>query len=317
MKYAGRDIPGMIEPIEQKTLEELAASLQFDENDNAYEFGAFLGRSTACIAAGLSSNKSFPRRARFFTYDSFECDINGGFYPYVISACKQHGLTELLRQNGDRLDFSEVFTKHLEYYLDANLVRPVKAELDQSLPFAGSIGLMHIDSPKFYQEFKVILYRFFPLLRPGSYIVFQDFFYHWSATLIAACGILMRLGVLRPEMSAASSLICRCERQPSFIEICEIDLAMQNSADIPGLIDLARESASGINFDRKETFEPRLLLAKAQWLFENGNPKEASDELKRVVSMTNKVNSPLMTDFFELMRNGFSVRTLYELDRKK
>jgi hypothetical protein len=317
MKYAGRDIPGQIEPIEQKKLEELAASLPFDENDNVYEFGAFLGRSTACIAAGLSSNESFPSQGRLFTYDSFECDINGGFYPSVISACSQNGLVELLRQSGDKVDFSAVFTKHLEHYIDAKLVHPIKAELDQSLPFAGSIGLMHIDSPKFYQEFKVILFRFFPLLRPGSYIVFQDFFYHWSATLIAACGILMRLGVIRPEMSAASSLICRCERQPSFIEICEIDLAMQNPADIPGLIDLARESASGISFDRKELFEPRLVLAKAQWLFENGNPKEASDELKKFVSITNKVNSSLMTDFFELMRNGFSVRTLYELDRKK
>lgn len=317
MKYSGRDIPGMIEPIEQKTLEKLAASLMFDKNDNVYEFGAFLGRSTACIAAGLSSNESFPSTGRLFTYDSFECDINGGFYPHVISACSQNGLADLLRQSGDKVDFSAVFKKHLQHYIDANLVQPIKVELDQSVPFSGSIGLMHIDSPKFYQEFKLILFRFFPLLRPGSYIVFQDFFYHWSATLIAACGILMRLGVIRPDMSAASSLICRCERQPSFIEICELDLAMQNTADIPGLIDLARESVAGIKIDRKEIFIPRLLLAKIQWLFESGLPKEAASELQRYSSSTKDINYSLVNDFFELMRNGFSVRTLYELDHRK
>ena len=316
MKYSGNEIPGQIEPVEQKMLEELAASMSFNSNDNAVEFGSFLGRSTACIASGLSSNKSFPSEGRLFAYDSFGCDINGAFYPSVASACKQNGLSELLRQDGKKIDFSAVFAKHLKYYIDSGLVCQVNAELDQSLPSAGSIGLLHIDSPKFYDEFKVILFRFFPLIRPGAYVVLQDFFYHWSATLVAACGVLMKLGVLRPEFSAASSLVCRCERQITYIEICEIDLVMKNSAGIPELIDLARESVAGINFDRKEIFEPRLLLAKVQWLFENEQPKKATDELLGFSLLPGKINNALINDFLDLMRYGFSIRKIYELDHK-
>jgi hypothetical protein len=316
MKYSGKEIPGQIEAVEQKMLEELAASMSFNANDNAVEFGTFLGRSTACIAAGLSSNKSFPSKGRLFAYDSFGCDIDGGFYPYVASACEQNGLTELLRRDGQKIDFSAVFAKHLKHYIDAGLVCPVKAELDQSLPTVGSIGLLHIDSPKFYDEFKVILFRFFPLIRPGAYVVFQDFFYHWSATLIAACGVLIKLGVLRPEISAASSLVCRCERQISFIEICEIDLVMKNPAEIPKLIDLARESVTSLKLDRKEIFEPRLLLAKVQWLFEKEQPKKATEELLGFIALPGKINNSLINDFLELMRYGFSIRKLYELDHK-
>ena len=58
------------------------------------------------------------------------------------------------------MDFFPVFSHYLKDYIDASIVHPVRAELVESKPYSNSIILMHIDSPKFYDDFKVILFKF-------------------------------------------------------------------------------------------------------------------------------------------------------------
>lgn len=81
------------------------------------------------------------------------------------------------------------------------------------------------------------------------------------------------------------------------------------------LIDFAIEMSNKNNeIDRREIFQPRLNLAKVQWLFENKEHNKAVQEIEKFFNQKNKANNSLVNDFFELMRYGFSIRSLYEQD---
>ena len=161
--YRAIDIPGMIEPKEQTLLEQLAREIQFDENESVVEFGTFFGRSTASISAGLKSNETFARNSGFYAYDSFECDLEGGFYRHVRDNAVRANVTDLLLKRGNRVDFFPIFEKYLDHYIKKGILRPQKCELKNSFPKGEAIRLMHIDSPKFYDEFRLILFRFSPI----------------------------------------------------------------------------------------------------------------------------------------------------------
>jgi Methyltransferase domain len=312
--YLGAEIPGMIEPVEQLTLEELARSTIFEAKEAVVEFGTFFGRSTACLSAGLRSNSSFKSGCIFNAYDSFECDVDGGFYPYVVSFAKKSGVDNLLTISNGKVNFLPVFEHYLSSYIESGLLSPEKFELTNSFHKGGVIRILHIDSPKYYKEFKIVLFRFFPHLREGSVVIFQDFFYHWSASVIAVCGLMMREGFLKPVKSAASSLICIVNRNFDANQISEIDLRMGRDSIIPELIDSAYLLSDKIELDRREIFQPRLNLAKIQWLFESGLHSGAAEELVKFFNKGGKLNNALANDFLDMMKNGFSMRRLYEKD---
>lgn len=305
-------IPGMIEPLERELLYRTAQSLDFVPGDAVVEFGAFFGKSANCIAQGLARNKTFTDDCDFYSYDSFECDEDGGFAKCVF-ALGGRLASELVSRTGKRIDFSPVFQRHLADYLEKGLVTPVKAELQNSFPKSQRIIMMHIDSPKFYQEFKVILFRFLPLTKVGAPILFQDFFYHWSASLIAVVSLMLERGDIELVESAASTLSCRTRREISLADACEIDLAMRDQ-EIPRLIDSAIQRVRSINLDRAENFLPRLTLAKLQWLIERGRYREAAKCLADYRRLGGAVNKFVLNDVFQLVEHRFSMRRLYELD---
>lgn len=312
--YSGKEIPGMIEPIEQALLETLAKEISFDIEESVVEFGTFFGRSTACIAAGLKGNKNFSKNSKFYAYDSFECDLSGGFYPYVLSFARNSNCENLLKQDGSKVDFYSIFQNYLDHYIKNGILFPQKKELLNSFPENKAIRLMHIDSPKVYDEFKFILYRFFPYLKQDSFVVFQDFFYHWSATLIAVIGVMYKNDFLTIEKSAASSLLCKVSKTFDSTQIGKIDLVMSGKNIIPTSIDFMIETMKKVDLDRRDIFLPRLRLAKIQWLYDNENHKAAADEAVKLFNEGNKLNSSIANDFSELMRFGFSIRRLYDRD---
>lgn len=312
--YSGSEIPGMIEPIEQVLLESLAKEINFENDESVVEFGTFFGRSTACIAAGLKNNKTFSKNSKFYAFDSFECNLSGSFYPHVLSFAKSSNCENLLKEVGVKVDFFQIFQKFVDHYIKNEILFPQKKELMNSFPENKIIRLMHIDSPKFYDDFKFILYRFFPFLKQGSVIVFQDFFYHWSASLIAVIGIMYKNDFLTIEKSAASSLLCKVSKTFDSTQIGKIDLMMSDKNIIPLSIDLLIETMKKVDLDRRDIFLPRLKLAKIQWLYENESHKAASDEVVKFVNDGNKLNSAIVNDFLELMSFGFSIRRLYIRD---
>jgi hypothetical protein len=307
-------IPGMIEPVERELLYRLARDLPFSDEDCAVEFGSFFGKSTAFIAQGLAERAVRP--PTLYAYDSFGCDSYGSFRPLVFQFAASGGVTELVREESGRVDFLPVFQFYLKPKIDSGAVVTRRAELINSFPPDGPIMLMHIDSPKMYVDFKPILFRFLPRMKIGGALVFQDFFYHWSASLIAAVGLLARVGVLEFRESAASSLVCTMQKSIDYRAASEIDLAISSDDQILDHIDYAYSMCLTIPIDRSEVFLPRLQLAKVQWLTERGDGKKAAEVVTRFFQEGGRLNNAVLSDFVELMANNFSMARLYRLDHR-
>ncbi len=311
---AAQRIPGMIEPVEQELLFSLAQSLALAPGDCVIEFGTFFGRSTHCLAQGLASNPGFGGANRFAAYDSFRCARDGAFAPYVLQFAQQGEVSHLLQSDGASIDFQGVFTHYLQEYIERLSLQVVQSELADSQPPEGTIAMLHIDSPKFYAEFKAIAFRFLPRLRAGAVVVFQDFFYQWSASLVAITMLLVRSGILAIGGSAASSLVTRVQRAPTLQELAEFDLVLDRPAVLPGLVDEAIRLCGGLSLDRKEQFLPRLHLAKFQCLWEQGAYPDAARLVQEFFAAGHRLNQAVVNDFMEMLGKGFSVRRAYERD---
>jgi hypothetical protein len=306
-------IPGMIEPGEQQMLTDLAG--QVAGAGVIVEFGCFFGRSTACLVNGA---------ARWWTpdgggpavlaFDSFACADDAGFAPLLWMFAAKAGVEPLVRRAAGRLDFHPVYRHFTGAAETAGLLRTTATELCDAAYGGGPIGLMHIDAPKFYEEFRDVLLRFFPSLAPGGAVVFQDYFYHWSATLVAAAQLLAEAGILRFERSAATSALARVLRTPDAAELEALDAAMAK-APVAELLDRAREAARVMAVDRPEQFLPRLALAKVQYLWEQGDYPAAQQAFAQMIAEAGgRMPAQVFADFQELMHHGFNLRTLYERD---
>lgn len=307
-------IPGMIEPIERNLLRRLGSELPFANDDCAVEFGAFFGKSTSFIAQGLGERRQ--RVPKLYVYDSFGCDRQGSFRPVVVGFAESGGVRDLVREENGRVDFFPVFCFYLRQKIESGVVVPTRAELVDSAPPNSPIMLMHIDSPKMYVDFKPILFRFFPKMIIGGVIVFQDFFYHWSATLIAAVGALARLGIVEFQESAASSLACVLRKSVDANSALELDIMLSSGAQTLPLIDHAIAECGKIAIDRPDVFLPRLELAKLQWLLERGEGGKAAGVVTQFFQNGGKLNQAVLNDFIELMSQSFSMERLYRLDHQ-
>jgi len=307
-------IPGMIEPVERRLLYRLGSELPFEDGECGVEFGAFFGRSTAFLSLGLGARSG--GSPPLFVYDSFGCDTGGSFRPHVLSFAEAGGVRHLVQESHGRVDFFPVFSFYLKSMIESGAVVATRSELADSRPPIQPIRLMHIDSPKLYVDFKPILFRFFPRLKLGAAIVFQDFFYHWSATLIAAVGALLRFGFLEFRETAATSLVCTLVRELDEKAAAEVDLAMSSDINLLAFMDYAIEACSRMSVDRPETFLARLQLAKLQWFMERGDGARAAEVVTRFFQSGGSLNQTVFSDFIELMSNSFSMEKLYRLDHK-
>lgn len=303
----------MIEPGEQEMLLELAASDAVAEAGLVVEFGCFFGRSTACLVNGASRWWT-PGRGEpaVHAFDSFACHDGGGFAHIVGMFATQGDVNSLVRREGGRVDFLPVYRNYLGAAEVGGILKTTVAELRDTTFAGGRIGLVHIDAPKYYEELKPILERFFPSLAPGGAVVFQDYLYHWSASLIAAVQLLVEAGVLTPERTVATALVTRVERAPTVAEIQELDRAMIVTP-VEQLIDRGIETLKGVAVDRAAQFLSRVRLAKMQHLWQQGRFREAEETLVEMVR-TYGINPPNFNDLRELMRSGFDLRKAYELD---
>lgn len=306
-------IPGMIEPGEQQMLAQLALDAAAGRSGAIVEFGCFFGRSTACLVNGAAPvwSGSGPL---VLAYDSFGCDDGDGFARHVVAFARQAGVENLLVRHDGRLDFQPVYRHYVGPAEDRGLLQTSRTELRDVRYDGGPIALMHVDAPKFYAELKPVLDQFFPHLAPGARVVFQDHMYHWSATLIAAVQVLVEAGLVRMEGSRATALITRVERTPTSDDLQALDHVMATTpASV--LIDRNLAALKAVQLDRPEEFMPRVGLAKMQWLWEQGDFKGADAAFTEVmVSSGRKLTPSVFVRFRELMRHGFTVRQLNEMD---
>jgi len=307
-----KKIPGMVETIEQQMLFEAARSQSLFPGEVIVEFGAFFGRSTYCLAEGMMANPALVTQ-RLYTYDSFSCPQRGRFAGYVSQFAETNGVADKLRVEAGVIDFRQVFEHYLSPHLGTGLIQTCQGSLAHAVPPEGEIALMHVDCPKSYADLKYILYRFFPELRTGARVIFQDFFYHWSASLIAAVQLLVDLGLLVMKGSAASSLHTEVARKPDLKLLLQLDLRMQETG-VPTLIERAFATVTSVELDRPQQFLPRLLLAKVQYLWEIGYYPQAAATMDQLMHRGQLVNEHLLNDYLDLMRWGFSARKRYGAD---
>ena len=308
-------IPGMIETGEQQQLAALAREPFVADHGLIVEFGCFFGRSTACLVNGAAEWWT-PERGgpAILAYDSFACVEGGGFARIVSNFARSGGIQGLLQRSRGRLNFHPVYQHYMSPAEASGLLSTTVAELRDTTFAGGPIALMHIDAPKFYEELKYVLFRFFPSLVPGAAVVFQDYFYHWSAELIAAAQVLVEGGFLRFERSMASSATARVLRAPSAAELLELDMLM-SAASVPALLDRSLETVQQMDRDRTVEFVPRIYLAKIQHLWEQGDFMGAKQTFLRLLKACDgRLPKAAFEDFQELMGYGFSLRKVYELD---
>lgn len=310
MKFTdSKKIPGMVETVEQKMLYDCASNIELLAGECVVEFGTFFGRSTYCLAEGVVGNSRRTAHHQLHAYDNFHCDINGRFASYVTQFAASGGREHLLIEDARKINFRKIFEHYLDKHISTGLLVTHASELADAEPPEGDIALMHVDCPKVYAEFKHVLSRFFPRLRPGSIVIFQDYFYHWSATLIAAVQLLQEQGILCPLFSAASSLKTKVLQRPTLESILALDVKMQNT-DIGQIIDRAIATVSGLPLDRQQQFLPRLLLAKVQHLWESGDFRGATSAAEEAGKL-GQGSLHTSSDFLDLMKNGFSINHRY------
>ena len=309
-------IPGMIEPIEQSMLFELAQNVQLSSNDYIVEFGTFFGRSTYCLSSGFLKNNLKDKSNVILALDSFSCSSEGSFSDIVQTKEKIGNVEDLIDISNKKISFQRIFENYLSDEIKEGVIIHKAKELENSFPLKrGKIVLMHIDSPKFYREFSFIINRFFPVLKENSFIVFQDYFYHWSATLVAAIQLLYELNIIKFLYSKASSLCVQVCRIPFKKEINIIDQQMNKNDIVVKMLNNAIESSKLYNIDREVQFLPRLYLAKIQFLYSIGEIVNAN-KLRNFMNESNMVNKPILDDYMELLKFNFSMEKLYLQDHK-
>lgn len=317
IRPASRQIPGMIEPAEQDLLTDLASSIALDRGDIVCEFGCYLGRSSHCIVDGLNANGSLAaaRSARpvFHAFDVFECSEDGLLGAYLVADTRRVGIEQLLRKSEGRIDFQPAFD-HFMRDIDPGLMQVHRTTLQAARHPGGKIAAMHLDAPKWFLEYRQVLAEFGPHLKPGAEVVFQDFFYHWSAELIAAVEVFMQRGCFEPLETAASSLLVRVHEPIDDESMRALDQAMADYRT-EELVESALNRLSGFEVERAPIFLSRLYLAALQWTFERGEHARAAEWLRRLQKrFTGGLPAPVVADLADLLRHGFSLRSIYESD---
>ena len=305
-------IPGMIEPIEQSMLQLTCSEIDLNPSDIFIEYGSFFGRSSNCIIEGIINNKTYSKNNLFLVYDSFRCKSDGIFAEIVYQFARLGKVENLIEKDENFINFRKIFN----HFISSNTpIEVYECDLQEIKPITQPIAFMHIDSPKFYSDFRYILINHFPNLKIGAIIIFQDFFYHWSATLIAIVELLIQKNFIEVNETAATSLKTTVLKKLSERDIEEINDIMA-SIDINKTIEqsILRFSSQQNTVDRIHNFLPRLMLANIQYYFEKGNILEANRHWDNYIKNYPQVEQSVINDLEELKSYSFSIRSLYELD---
>ena len=238
----------------------------------------------------------------------------GRFVPTTRrTICQGSGLEHLLEYRGN--------TFHLEKYstripiFPRRLLDTHETEL-QAYNYSGEpIKLMHVDLPKFWEEYLIIIDRCFPSLVEGAHIVFQDFFYHWSATLATPIFHWIETGILEPVQTAASSLLVRLKQKIDRNDIDNLKSDLKNLDD-QATLNRCRSFFHQFGGDRDFYFVNRLLLAQIQKSFEDEDFAVCRGGFEILLKGKMLEEPGLYQDLLDLIGQGFSARTLYELDHR-
>jgi hypothetical protein len=298
-------IPGMIEPIEQNLLLNLASTIDFSKGV-IVEFGPYFGKSTACLLNGALQNPSLTKnKIHLYTHDSFQAEIGRGFDKYIFRDAKKSNLENALFIENNKVNFRSIYDYYLSSY-EGKLIQTAEIEIKDLQIFNENIELIFIDCPKTFKDFFYIFENFFTKLNINSTIVFQDYFYQWSSSLIASIQLLLNDKKIEVKTTAASSLVVQLTDKINNSYIKKINEIMKCD-NLYSLIEQSRKNFNNSNMDRYYQFYPRLILAQLEYAYHNNNSEEINDVMKFFLSDVNFINASTLYDLSELISNKFNI----------
>lgn len=222
------------------------------------ELGAWLGASTAYIAAGLR-DAGAPHRAQ--VYDRF------------VWNPKQHD-----KKAGGRVESQlEAFNANLGpllEHVDAHAVELKRLEWT-----GGDVALLVCDAPKRIPQIAMTLQAFGPSLKPGALMAWQDFAYFPSYDIPAA---MIRLGHRVEFVEAVypgTTAVFRVRAQWSARDVTESALAINRWA--PDEVEAAWDAWAA---RLPEPMRPRFACGAAMFLCDLGAVDRAQKRLKAIIA---------------------------------
>ena len=128
--------------------------------------------------------------------------------------------------------------------------------------------------------------------------------------------MLKELEIISFDYSKASSLCTKVKKIPTLDDLLFIENSMKNNNTIVNLLNKSIVGIKQYPIDRAEKFVHRLYLAKIQFLWEIGDFEKATYELSSIFKNNKTLSQKFIDDYFELMRFGFSLRSLYIKDHQ-
>lgn len=276
------------------------------------DLGVFFGLSTFLMAKAVERYRNAANQdetIEVIGYDAFKASKRGWFINPLLDMVKNIDKAELLVHEEEFVDFRKI----TDFYLSGTQVSLHQTLLRSATPPNQPIHLLHIDAPKSYEDFRPILKNFFPCLMTDSVVIFQDFFYHWSGSLINAVGVLVSLGYLRMEAQKGTSLKTRVMREFNLAEFEYLDNQIRDSDFVVVFSTLRGNFGSLKSTDRSDTFFPRFELAELQLGYVRGaSPVWISEKCESIFGRSSKRTT--IIDLKELISYHFDVSNLYKAD---
>lgn len=133
--------------------------------------------------------------------------------------------------------------------------------------------------------------------------------------MIASVQFLIEKKTLSIVHSSASSLTTIVSKEINIKTIEELKKNMEQTDFVLGMIDKAILNTNNYTIDRPHDFVPRLLIARFQFLWSKKLYDKATAFLFNYVKRNHhRLNQNTLNDFADLMKNGFSIRKIYEKD---
>jgi len=169
------------------------------------DLGAFCGATATALVVGVINNERFSSRtmptAAVYSYDLF----------------KAFGSSELLNwyYNGGRTfkegdDFFDVFRELTSRF--SGFIVPHQGDVAQASYGGPLIELLSIDVCKSRETTDAVFRKFMPMLRPGAYILQQDFIHPWHPYLHTAIGYFADHFEVIHENPVGSTVLYRLTR---------------------------------------------------------------------------------------------------------
>jgi hypothetical protein len=298
-------IPGMIEPVEQNLLVNLASNTDLSKGV-IVEFGTYFGKSTACLITGVLNNSlKISNKIHLYSYDSFEAIIGCGFDKYIFKHAKMVKLENALFIDNNKVNFRAIYDYYLSTY-EGKILKTTEMQIKDLKIFNENIQLIFIDCPKTFKNFIYIFDNFFTKLNLNSIIVFQDYFYPWSSSLIAFIQLLLNDKKIEIKGTAASSLVVELIDKIEAPYIKKIKDIMERD-NLNLLLQQSRNNFAPNNMDRFYQFCPRLILAQLQYAYHNNGTEAVNEIMKYFLSDINFINLNTLNDLSELISKKFNI----------